>query len=199
MYEYLIGRVAHRAATRLVLEVGGVGYDIVVPVGVDFRPDAEDRLRVFTHFVVREDSQQLFGFPDAGMREIFRLLLRVRGVGPNLAQGILSSLSESELLEAIAAEDTTPLTRIKGVGKKTAQQILLDLKDRAPAPTGADRSVLVPRSPGGGSEASVLSDAVGALLSIGYTEKQARASVDRAREKVGADDLETLVRAALRE
>ena len=198
MYEYLVGRIAHRAATRLVLDVGGIGYDVAVPLGADFRCEEKDeRVRVWTHFVVRDDAHTLFGFPDRRMRELFRLLLRVRGVGPGLAQAILSSLPEEELLSAIARGNLAPLTRIKGVGKKTAEQILLDLRDKAPPPP--DKDVLVPKAAGEVRAEKALSDAVQALLSIGYNDKQARSSVERAAEKVGTVDLEALVRAALRE
>lgn len=206
MYEYLVGRVAHRAATRIVLEVSGVGYDLAVPLGADFRavpaPDGQgsaEHVRVWTHFVVREDAHTLFGFPDPEMRELFRLLLRVRGVGPGLAQAILSTMPEEDLLRTIASGDSKPLTRIKGVGKKTADQILLDLRDRAPAPGTGSESVLVPVSPGDAARARALEDAVQALQSIGYTDKQAKVSVDKAAKKTGTDDLEALVRAALRE
>ena len=209
MYEFLDGEIHHRAPTRLALRVGGVAYDIAVPLGADFRPvdaaAAEEgaSVRVWTHLVVREDAHMLFGFPDARLRELFRLLLKVRGVGPGLAQGILSSLSETELLEAIAGGDPLPLTRIKGVGKKTAEQILLDLRDRAPRPGEGDPGVIPTRH--GADQARVVSDAVAALVSIGYTDKQARTSVERASRKISpdrvesAEDLERLVRAALRE
>ncbi len=204
MYEYLDGRIASRGATRLVLDVSGIGYDLSVPLGADFRssPAAPDATRVWTHLVVREDAHMLFGFPDARMRELFRLLLRVRGVGPGLALGILSSMSETELLATIAAADSKPLTRIKGVGKKTADQILLDLRDRAPKPEDADHSILVPAGPEANQRIQTVADAITALLSIGYSDKQARASVERAAKKAASDgtlELETLVRAALRE
>ncbi len=195
MYEYLEGRVVSRGPTRVVIDVGGVGYDVAVPLGVDFARarGAGEAVRVWTHLVVRDDAHLLFGFPDPEMREIFRLLLRVRGVGPGLAQGILSSLPGGELLESIAAGDAAALTRIKGVGKKTAEQILLDLRDRAPA---SAHDVLVPVK---AARSRALADAIAALVSIGYTDKQARRSVERAAERVDPEDLELLVRTALQE
>ena len=211
MYEYLDGHVARRWATRLVLDVGGVGYDVAIPLGADFRPapreapartagDAEPPVRLWTHFVVREDAHLLFGFPDRGMRELFRLILKVRGVGPNLALAILSGLPEAELLETIAAGDSAALTRIKGIGKKTADQIILDLRGRAPEPESKVDEI----APAGSAAASQnLRDAEAALVSIGYPAKQAKTSVERAARKLGAqiaeEELETLVRAALRE
>ncbi len=202
MYEYLEGRVVLRSTTRLVIEVHGVAYDVAVPLGADFRPtvreDGKESVRVWTHFVVREDAHQLFGFPDTRARELFRLLLQVRGVGPSLAQAILSGLAEEELLGAIAQDDPSVLMRIRGVGKKTAEQILLDLRDRAPKPhpASAGDKTLRPASPAS-ARSERMADAVRALLSIGYSENEARRSVERALEKVSSEDLEELVRTAL--
>ena len=183
-----------------MLDVGGVGYDIAIPLGTEFGkidpgPGGEERVRVWTHLIVREDAHKLFGFSGPGMREVFRLLLKVRGVGPGLAQGILSSLPAPALLEAVASADAEILTRIKGVGKKTAEQILLDLRDRAPKPTGDDDyEILVPH---GTRTSETVEDAVRALTSIGYSDKEARKTVERAAKEVPTDDLELLVRAAL--
>ena len=192
MYDFLEGRLAETTPTRVVLDVGGVGYDVAVPLGTH-PATSEGRTRLWTHLVVREDAQLLYGFADPETRAIFRLLLQVRGVGPALALGVLSSLREDELLAAILEEDVAALTRIKGVGKKTAEQILLDLRDKAPRHLQADPAVLTPKAPA----ASSLEDAVVALLSIGYSEKEARKSVERAAEKVDPKDLELLVRTAI--
>ena len=196
MYDYIEGRLSERRPAHLVIEAGGVGYDLAVPLGSDF-PEREGRVRAWTHFVVREDAHLLFGFPDRAVRETFRLLLEVRGVGPAVALAVLSNLPGEELLRAIAAQDAAPLLRVKGVGKKTAEQILLDLRDKAPRmlAEGA-RGTLVPR-PGG--ERRSLEDAVRALVSIGYSDREARRSVERAAGQVQGDDLELLVRPALRE
>jgi len=200
VYDYLEGRLSERRATRVVLDVSGVGYDLAVPLGAEFA--ARDGVtRVWTHLVVREDAHLLFGFPDRKVREVFRLLLQVRGVGPTMALGVLSTLTGEELLLAISAQDTRPLVRVKGIGKKTAEQILLDLREKAPrllgAPPGeAGTGVLVPTPPAG---ARALEDAVRALVSIGYSDKDARRSVDKAATKVSPEDLERLVRAALQE
>jgi len=196
MYEYLEGRLVLRRPGRIVLDVGGVGYELVVPLGIDPGGPASDDgapVRVWTHFQVREDAHKLYGFPDPGLREMFRLLLRVRGVGPGLAITILSALPGDALLVAIAGQDLKALTAIKGVGKKTAEQILLDLRDRAPRPSETDPAVLSPAP----RLSPALDDAVRALVSIGYSEKEAEASVVRAAKKVDPKDLELLVRMAL--
>ena len=195
MYEYLEGRPFERTAARLVLDVAGVGYDLHVPVGLAW-PDG-DTLRAWTHLAVREDAHTLYGFPTREARDLFRMLLLVRGVGPAMALAILSSLRPEDLVAAIAAEDPKPLQAVKGVGKKTASQVILDLKDRvtglgfaaapgAPAPAAA--------TPAEGA----VEDAVLALISIGYKEKDARSGVAKAAKSVGTEDLELLVRTALR-
>ena len=203
MYEYLDGEIVSRSATGVVLDVRGVGFEIAVPLGAKFEPSpraaGNDLSRVWTHFVVRETAHTLYGFPTRHLRELFRMLLQVRGVGPSLGQAILSSMRGDDLLAAIAAGDVLPLTRIKGVGKKTAAQILLDLKDRAPKqfPVGLEGvpSSLSPQQ----AQQSLIMDAASALVSIGYTEKQAQSSVEKAIQKTGTSELEELVRAALRE
>ncbi len=195
MYEYLEGVLVDRGPTQVVLDVGGVGYDVAIPLGADFRAsgrtEGDERIRVWTHLVVREDAHRLFGFPTRALRELFRLLLVVRGVGPGLALAILSGLPGDELLEAIAAGDAAGLTRVKGVGKKTAEQILLDLRDRAPALRSAAAGAPAPAT------STTIDDAIQALTSIGYSEKEARRGVERAAERVDPEDLELLVRTAL--
>ena len=191
MYEFLVGNVADRQGTKLILEVGGVGYDLAVPLGADFGelPDT----KAWTHFVVREDSQQLYGFADRPTRDLFRLLLSVRGVGPAMGLAILSHLGVEELIGAVLSENVTALVQVKGVGKKTAQQILLDLKDSPALKTAGS---------GGGQSTSaapsrLVEDAVSALASIGFSEREARRNIDSALQELETDDLEALVRAAI--
>jgi Holliday junction DNA helicase RuvA len=196
VYDYIEGRPSERGPAHLVLEAGGIGYHLVVPLGADF-PVRENRVRAWTHLVVREDEHKLFGFPERERREQFRLLLEVRGVGPAAALAVLSSLPGDEFLRAVAAQDAAPFLRVRGIGKKTAEQILLDLRDKAPRylAEGA-RDTLVPRA---GPSSRRTDDAVRALVSIGYSEKEARKSVERAAAKVPGEDLEQLVRTALQE
>lgn len=198
MYEFLQGTVASRTPARLVLDVQGVGYDLAVPIGSNFGD--ERQLRVWTHLVVREDAHTLYGFPDRDSRELFRLLLSVRGIGPGIALGILSGLTREELVRAILDEDVKRLTKLKGVGKKTAEQILLDLRDKAPSwqnaleietPTGK----APPLQP---ETEQLLEDAIQALTSIGYSAKDAKKSVEKVAAQSGSRDLEVLVREALR-
>lgn len=198
MYEYLEGQVAGRSAARLVLDVHGIGFDLAVPLGASF-PES-GATRVFTHHVVREDSEQLYGFPDRATRDVFRALLGVRGVGPAVALALLSGLARDELVAAIAAGDAKRLCTVKGIGKRTAEQILLDLREEAKrlaaelgVRVGSGEVVLEPQAP-----PPAVRDAIAALVSIGYGESEARAAIEKARKKTKSSELETLVRAALR-
>lgn len=196
MYDFLEGEVAQRSAAHLVLDVGGVGYELSVPLGSAF--PATGRTRAWTHLVVREDAHQLFGFSERETRELFRLLLSVGGVGPVMALTIVSGTAREPLLAAIAEGDVAVLTSIRGVGPKTAGQIVLDLKDKAAklrrAPTTlAQGGVLQPQP----RPDTLLDDAVAALVSIGYSEKEARKNVEKAAARGTKKDLETLLRAAL--
>jgi Holliday junction DNA helicase RuvA len=196
VYDYIEGKLAERRATHVVIDAGGVGYDVAAPLGVDF-PVKDGRVRAWTHLVVREDAHLLFGFPDRQLREVFRLLLEVRGVGPGVALAVLSTLPGDELLRAITAQDTKPFLRVKGVGKKTAEQILLDLREKAPRMlAGTARATLVPQAP---PLSPAVEDAVRALVSIGYSDKEARKSVESAAARHAGADLELLVRSALQE
>ncbi len=193
MYEFLEGVVVRQAPTALVLHVGGVGYSLLIPFGTRFAEG--QKARCWVHLVVREDAHTLYGFEGADQRDLFRLLLTVRGVGPSVALSLLSGLDAPKLVEAILSEDRSALTRAKGVGKRTADQILLDLSERvarfgkehaftdAPAPEAADDR---------------RSDAVLALLSIGYKEKEAGAIVDKLVKDDPKLETEQLIRAALR-
>lgn len=195
MYDYIEGELVQHSATRLVVEAGGIGYDLAVPLCVGFGAVGA-RARVWTHLAVREDAHTLYGFPDAPTRELFRALITVNGVGPRMALGVLSGMSRRELVEAIAGGDRARLVAVKGVGKKTADQILLDLSERAEVllaaeDAGRETSAALPARGG------EIENAVAALISIGYGEKDARKQVERAAEGADTADLEALVRSAL--
>lgn len=199
MYDFLDGRVAERGARRLVLSVGGIGFELTVADGLDFPAEGE-AVRAWTHLVVREDAHLLYGFPERLSRQLFRLLLRVQRVGPTLALAIVGGLAPGELLDALRLGDTASLGRIKGVGKRTAERVLLELRDRiddfvaeefgAPAATARRAPTAV--------RGAVIEDAKRALVSIGFHEAEARRLLEDASQHVAPDDLEGLLRVALR-
>jgi Holliday junction DNA helicase RuvA len=193
VYDHLVGTVVEQAPGRLVLRVGGIGYELATPLTVRFA-DTGDAL-VHTHLVVREDAHLLFGFPDTASRDAFRLLLGVNRVGPAIALALLAHLSRRQLLEAAAAGDPRAFLSVKGVGKRIAEQIVLDLKDKAAKllldeQTGPTRAV--------DARKRAADDAVAALMSIGYAEKDARKAVEAAERAEPMADVPALIRLALK-
>ena len=199
MYDYLEGSVTRRGAMECILDVGGVGYILLTPLGSEI-PEAGSKALLFTHLSVREDSHTLFGFDSRELRDLFRELLKVKGVGPAMALGVLSGLSHSEFLNAILGEDLKALTAIKGVGKKTAEQILLDMRDRVPSlakQTGGASGVLRPQPPPDTEDENVAAG-VRALVHVGWSEKEALKRIRSVIEDVDPTDLNALVAAAFR-
>ncbi len=203
MYEFISGTVSDRTPASVVIDAAGVGFELLAPIGAAF-PAVGQQATVFAHLVVREDAQTLYGFARREDRNLFRVLLRVRGVGPGMALGILSGLGPADLVAAVQREDLSAFTAVKGVGKKTAEQLMLDLRDKAPLLASlAGGAIAAPaQQTPAPAEASVQADAVSALVSIGYSEKEAAKAVDKALKHLdGADlepDLEAVVKAAMR-
>lgn len=196
VYEFLDGELVRQAPTSLVVDVGGVGYALTVPLGTQF--ESSTRVRVWTHLVIREDAHTLYGFSDCEQRDFFRLLLSVRGVGPSVALMLLSSQTARDLVVAIQTEDREALTRIKGVGKKTAEQILLDLRERVSRLAGEHPFTDAGESRAAPGRDGQLAEAVSALVSIGYKEKEAIKLVEKAARADEDLDVEHLIRAVLR-
>ena len=160
MIAFLEGEVAHKAGTRIVLDVNGVGYDILVPASTVAKlPPVGKRTRVHTRMVVRDDSMTLFGFASTDERELFDLLVTVTGVGPKVALSFLSVLTPDAFRRAVASGDVGALTVVPGVGKKVAQRVVLDLKDKL----GGD--VIIVDGP--------LADVREALLALGLSPAEA--------------------------
>jgi Holliday junction DNA helicase RuvA len=195
----LSGTLVDKRPPALLVEVNGVGYEVDVPMSTLYGlPAIGERVVLLTHLVVREDAHLLYGFPDAATRELFRALLTVTGIGPRLALGVLSGMSRRELLEAIAGADRPRLLALKGIGKRMVDQILLQLTEKAQVLLVAERAAGGEPAPSTvPATTAVVEDAVAALISIGYAEKDARKQVERAAASVEAPDLERLVRAAL--
>lgn len=192
MIAYLSGTLAFKCPAYAIVDVQGVGYQVFFSLPSYCRlPEPGQSVRVHVHTYVREDALQLYGFLDPEERELFLLLLEVQGIGPRLALNILSGSSAAELVGAIREGDTEQLVRIPGVGKKTAARLVVELRDklgRTSLPAGPE----APSGPG-----HVAEEAVSALVNLGYRLAEAERAVARARAE-GADDLESLIRTALR-
>jgi holliday junction DNA helicase RuvA len=161
----LSGRLAAKNPPQVLLDVGGVGYELDVPMSTFYGlPAAGEAVTLYTHLVVREDAHTLYGFASLEERSAFRQLIRISGIGARTALAVLSGLSVADLAQSVAAQDAGRLTRIPGIGKKTAERLLLELKSK-----------LVEVSVSPVREAA--SDVLHALLALGYSEKEAQAAV----------------------
>jgi Holliday junction DNA helicase RuvA len=165
----LRGTLLAKQPPQVLVEAGGVGYELDVPMSTFFTlPALGAEVTLQTHLVVREDAQLLYGFATDRERSTFRELLRISGVGPRVALAVLSGLSTDDLVRAVAMQDTALLTRVPGIGKKTAERLLLELKGRlADALPGAAGAV----ANGAGA------DVMAALVALGYDEREAVAAV----------------------
>ena len=177
----LTGTLVEKNPPQLLLDVQGVAYEVDVPMSTFYNlPATGERVTLFTHLVVREDAHLLFGFGTEQERGAFRQLLKISGVGARTALSVLSGLSVAELAQAVTRQEAGRLTKIPGIGKKTAERLLLELKDKL----GADvtSAVGVHRAP------PAMSDVLNALLSLGYSDKEAVAAVKQLAEDVAVGD-----------
>jgi Holliday junction DNA helicase RuvA len=196
--ESIQGRLTSKDPARVVVETGGIGWLVHVPLSDhDALPRVGEDVRLLLHAEVREDGWRLFGFLRNEGREVFRRLLRVQGVGPLTALTVLSGIGVEDLVAAVAAEDVSLLTSVKGVGRKTADRIVAELKEDArkglvlPSAAGARAKAAEPRGPA--------ADAVRALVALGLESSEARRRVDGLAGAVPANaSISDWVRAALR-
>jgi len=188
----LHGTLLQKEPPTLLLDVGGVGYEIEAPTSTFYDlPAAGERVTLFTHLVVRDDAHLLYGFSRDGQRRLFRSLLKVNGVGPRVALAILSGLSDEELLRCLAQEDIACLTKVPGVGRKTAERLIVELRDKIDltvSVTSAVRPLAAPLDP--------VQEAVSALIALGYKPQEA----SRAVSSIAHDGLrsEDIIRQALK-
>jgi len=189
---HLAGRLLEKGPQDVIVDVGGVGYRVMIPVSTFYRLGDEGsdvRLRIHTH--VREDILQLYGFGTAREQRLFEKLISVSGVGPRLALAILSGIEPPDLVAALRGGDIARLNRIPGVGKKTAERLILELKDKV-EPEPDEEAAAPPETPPGPGEDLVL-----ALLHLGYTRQDAERGAERALREGPDDRFEDLLRRAL--
>ena len=192
MIAHLRGRLAEKEPGRLVLDVGGVGYEVQVPLPTFSEvgePGANVSLRIHTH--VREDTLALFGFASRLELDLFERLIGVNGVGPKLALAVLSGIEPRDLVQAVRRGEHARLNAVPGVGRKTAERIGLELKDKLPAPTVDDAG-----EPGAGGD--LRGDVLSALLNLGYQRPLAERAAEAAL-RTGPEGFEATLRVALRE
>lgn len=178
----LTGTLLEKNPPQILIDCHGVGYEVDVPMSTFYNlPNVGEAVALLTHFVVREDAQILYGFATATEREAFRQLIKVTGVGPRMALGLLSGLTVAELAHAVTAQEVARLVIVRGVGKKTAERLLLELKGKL----GAD---LGPLPAGAVATSDAHSDIQQALLALGYNDKEAAAALKALPPDVGVSE-----------
>ncbi len=199
MIHFLRGKLIDALPTQITVDVGGVGYDVLIPLSsFDKLPARGGDITILTHLSIREDAHVLYGFMTAAEREMFRLLIHaVSGIGPKTALNILSGINIGPLRSAVAMGDVKVLSQISGVGKKTAERIVVELRDKlgkaaALEPGAAARGALSP-------EDAKFGDGVSALMALGFKQPDAHEAVRGAQALLGKEaSVEQLVRAALK-
>jgi Holliday junction DNA helicase RuvA len=192
MIGLLRGRLLEKRPNQVILDVGGVGYLVAIPLSTFAAMGelhAEVTLLIHTH--VREDALSLYGFLSQREKHFFELLLGASGVGPSLALKILSGMNVDELVPAIRTGDLAKLTKIPGVGRKTAERMVVELKDKLEAVT------IEAEKPAPASPAGVEADVKSALINLGYDERSADSAVAEGKREAGASNFERLLRSAL--
>lgn len=198
MIAHLSGTLLSKQATAVILDVGGVGYEVSIPLSTFYdlaEPGSEVQLRIYTH--VREDALQLYGFKTARERELFLRLISVSGIGPKLGITLLSGMSADEMIASIRTNNLARLTLIPGVGRKTAERLVMELRDKVASLSSAELEDEPGAKPAATPEPtvdSVRADALSALLNLGYQ----RAAAEKAIGAIMTEDEEMSVESVLR-
>jgi len=202
MISHLSGTLLAKHATSVIVDVGGVGYEVTIPVTTFYdlgEPNTPVRLNVYTH--VREDALQLFGFRTLRERELFTLLISVSGIGPKSAVAMLSGMSADEIVMAIRTNNYARLTSIPGVGRKTAERLVIELRDKMAALSSpALEQELASGAKGvAQSEDALREDTLAALTQLGFPRPAAEKAITSAMHEGGELSVETLLRRSLRQ
>lgn len=189
MIAHLNGKLIEKNPTTIVVECGGVGYEVKISLTTYSSIGSDESIKIFTQLIVREDAQLLYGFATKEEREMFNHLISVSGIGPNTAMIMLSSLSPDEVAHAIQSDDVKTIQSIKGIGIKTAQRVIIDLKDKMLKMSFSTENVFVQHN-------TNRFDALTALVSLGFDKK----SVEKAIDKIstGEETVEQLIKQALK-
>ena len=194
MIGYLRGIVRQIETDSILLDVGGVGYEVHMPLSaIQNLPKEGEPLEIYTHMHVREDTQALFGFSQIMDRDMFRSLITISKVGPRIALAILSDLKVSELIACVELNDTRSLEKVPGIGAKTAEKLLLELRDKVkqfPLDSTADSGTEI-------TSGSTVREATEALVELGFSNREARQAVLAAYDSAEATTTQQLIRDAL--
>lgn len=203
MIAHLSGTLLSKEPNAVILDVGGVGYEVTIPISTFYdleEPGAPVKLRIYTH--VREDALQLYGFKTLRERELFMRLISVSGIGPRLGITLLSGMSADEMIASIRTNNLARLTLIPGVGRKTAERLVMELRDKVAALSSAELEEELGGVPAGGAgistEDSMHSDVLSALLNLGYQRGAAEKAVTAALDEGGDISVEVILRRSLK-
>jgi Holliday junction DNA helicase RuvA len=203
MIAHLSGTLLSKQPTSAIVDVGGVGYEVVIPLSTFYdlgENGSQVQLRIYTH--VREDALQLYGFKTARERELFLQLISVNGVGPSLAIKLLSGMNADEMIASIRTNNLVRLVAIPGVGRKTAERLVVDLRDKIAALSSPDlEEEFAAQAAAAGSPASpdaMRDDAISALVNLGYQKAAAEKAVKTAADEGGELSVELILRRSLR-
>jgi len=191
MIAQIKGKLVDKTPTYVVIDCGGVGYEVKISLNTFSQLGESEICLLYTHFVVREDAQLLYGFKETSERELFRLLISVSGVGSSTAMMILSSLSPSETKEAILNSDVNTLKSVKGIGAKSAERIIIDLRDKI-AKVDSGSTISLP------SNNTVKDEALSALVMLGFVKKTAEKALDKIVKEKDDFTVEELIKRALK-
>ncbi len=189
MIGHLNGKLVEKNPTELIVECGGVGYEVKISLNTFSALGSDEAIKIFTKLVVREDAHILYGFASKEEREMFNHLVSVSGIGPNTAMIMLSSLVPDEIAHAIQSEDVRTIQSIKGIGAKTAQRVIIDLKDKMLKMVFSSENIFNQNN-------TNRFDALTALVSLGFDKKSAEKAIDKIA--TGDESVELLIKEALK-
>ena len=200
MIAYLSGALLSKQPNTIVIDVGGVGYEVTIPVSTFYElGEVGEPVALRIHTYVREDAIQLFGFRTPREKELFLQLTSVSGVGPKLAITLLSGMPADELIPAIRTNNLAKLTGIPGIGKKTAERLVIELRDRMAKMSGPETEQTFPATPLVAGYEAVRDDTVEALLTLGYQKAQAEKVVARVLQQETNQSIEHILRQSLKQ
>jgi Holliday junction DNA helicase RuvA len=197
MFSYLYGKLVHKNPTNIVLDVNGVGYQLNISLNTfEKLPEVESELRIYTVLIPREDSIQLYGFFDEDEKQMFEQLVSISGIGPKVAQSILSGINPDELRNYIIQGNSVALTNIPGVGKKTAERMILELKDKLTKISPPEKFISKDKE-------EIRMQAYQALITLGYQKQLAEKAIRSALNEINSNNeelnIENLIKKALKE
>ena len=191
MIAQIKGRLIEKTPTYVIIDCGGVGYELKISLNTFSQLGDDESCLLFTHFVVREDAQLLYGFKEKSERELFRLLTSVSGIGPSTAIMILSSLSPEETKKAIISGDVNTLKSVKGIGAKSAERVIIDLRDKIPGIEISEANSFI-------TDNTIKDEALRALVMLGFSKKPAEKALDKIIASSNDITVEELIKRTLK-